>query len=443
MSNVKVCVRFRPLSSRERRICGDDICFDRLDEESFVFKDEKGEDTTFCFDRVFYQDAKQRDLYEFLAMSIVQDTVNGINGTIITYGQTGAGKTYSLEGPGILEFDECRKGLLPRVIDGLFECLKSSTDMSAHTIKISMVEIYMERVRDLLDVSKDNLQIREGKGQGIYLSGATEVSISDLTEAIALINRGIANKAVGSTQMNVTSSRSHCLYTLSVQYESAVDGKVKSGKLMLVDLAGSEKVEKTGAEGKVLEEAKTINKSLSALGNVINALTTGKRSHIPYRSSKLTRILEDSLGGNSRTALLCCCSPSSSNTLESMSTLRFGTRAKLIKPQRQEEIFEEVSNGISQEEDLVDADLSTAQGTIPQLEIQQVILDPVSLHQTFKELRNEMIRMNEALRGILQTQRRTLETGRTTLQWLQGINSAAFIVCIFVILNMAKVFLLH
>ncbi|KAJ6397603.1 hypothetical protein OIU77_018588 [Salix suchowensis] len=134
--------------------------------------------------------------------------------------------------------------------------------------------------------------------------------------------------------MNVGSSRSHCVYILTVQLESTTDKRMKTGKVILVDLAGSEKVEKSGAEGKVLEEAKTINKSLSALGNVINALTCGpsaKSSHIPFRDSKLTRILQDALGGNSRTALLCCCSPSPSNALETLSTLRFGMRAKHIK----------------------------------------------------------------------------------------------------------------
>uniref|UniRef100_A0A2N9GQA1 Kinesin motor domain-containing protein n=1 Tax=Fagus sylvatica TaxID=28930 RepID=A0A2N9GQA1_FAGSY len=213
---------------------------------------------------------KQVEVYEFLALPIVRDAVNGINGTIITYGQTGAGKTYSMEGPGILECGEQKKGILPRVVDGLFEHIKSSDKIAKYSIKLSMVEIYMEKVRDLFDLSKDNIQIKESKVQGILLSGATE---------------------------------------------------------------GQKKLEKTGAEGRVLEEAKMINKSLSALGNVINALTcgSGRANHIPYRDSKLTRILQDALGGNSRTALLCCCSPSLSNAAESLSTLRFGARAKHIK----------------------------------------------------------------------------------------------------------------
>ncbi|KAI3894274.1 hypothetical protein MKW92_044125 [Papaver armeniacum] len=308
MSNVTVCARFRPLNSKEKRETGDKICIHNLDPETFVLKDEKEGEFSFCFDKVFYHDSKQSDVYEFLALPIVKDAVNAINGTIIIYGQTGAGKTYSMEGNGIMECHGEEKGLLPRVVNGLFECLKSLDEMTRYTVKLSMVEIYKEK--DLFDLSKDNLQIKESKLHGIYLTGVTEAFISDPAEA----SQNLLNGAVGETR---------------ILLEENV-----SGKLILVDLAGSEKVEKTGAEGKVLDEAKTINKSLSALGNVINALTNGspgKTNHIPYRDSKLTRFLQDSLGGNCRTALLCCCSPSTLNSSESLSTIRFGARAKHIK----------------------------------------------------------------------------------------------------------------
>ncbi|XP_058102656.1 kinesin-like protein KIN-1 isoform X2 [Magnolia sinica] len=321
MASVTVCARFRPLSSREKRDHGDSVCIRSLDTESFVFKDVKEGDLTFCFDRVFYQHSSQDDVYQFLALPIVRDAINAINGTIITYGQ----------GPSMSECDGQKKGILPRVVNGLFDCITSANDGSKYIVKLSMVEIYMEKVRDLFDLSKDNLQIKEGKTRGIFLSGATEICIMDAAEALQKLFVGVANRAVGETQMNMASSRSHCVYIFSVLQESTNDGRVKTGKLVLVDLAGSEKVEKTCAEGRVLEEAKTINKSLSALGNVINALTNGKMNHIPYRDSKLTRILQDALGGNSRTAVLCCCSPSSLNASESLSTLRFGARAKHVR----------------------------------------------------------------------------------------------------------------
>ncbi|XP_022968712.1 kinesin-like protein KIN-1 isoform X4 [Cucurbita maxima] len=283
MSNITVCARFRPLSSKERRDHGDAVCIQCVDSETFIFKDEKAEEFTFNFDRVFYEKSEQTDVYRFLAQPIVQDALNAVNGTIITFGQ---------------------------------------------------VEIYMEKVRDLFDLSKDNIQIKESKTQGIMLNGVIEMPVKDPPEALLTLSNGIANRAVGETQMNIASSRSHCIYIFTIQQESTKDKRARTGKLNLVDLAGSEKVEKTGAEGRVLEEAKTINKSLSALGNVINALTcgpTGRGNHIPYRDSKLTRILQDALGGNSRTALLCCCSPSPTNSSESLSTLRFGARAKHIK----------------------------------------------------------------------------------------------------------------
>ncbi|KAJ1698399.1 hypothetical protein LUZ63_006911 [Rhynchospora breviuscula] len=326
MSNVTVCVRFRPLNSKERRINGDLTGIHSFDSESFVFKDEK-EDVRFCFDKVFYSDSEQLDVYEFLASPIVEDVMSGLNGKILTYGQTGAGKAYSMEGQSILECDEHKKGLLQRVTDELFGFLRHPVDNKKFTIKMSMVEIYMEKVRDLFDLSKDNLPIKESKTRGIFISGATEITVTNSSEVQQCLSIGIANRAVGETQMNLTSSRSHCLYIFIVQHEE----RSRSGKFVLVDLAGSEKVEKTGAEGRLLEEAKTINKSLSALGNVINSLTSGKTNHVRYRDSKLTRFLQDALGGNSRTALLCCCSPSPLNASESLSTLRFGTRLKLIK----------------------------------------------------------------------------------------------------------------
>nr|TKW09289.1 hypothetical protein SEVIR_6G084800v2 [Setaria viridis] len=361
MSNVTVCVRFRPLSHKERKANADNVCFRKLDSESFVFKDEREDDVVFSFDKVFYEDAQQSDVYNFLAVPIVSDAINGINGTIITYGQTGAGKTYSMEGPSILHCNEQKTGLVQRVVDELFICLRSSA--GTWTVKLSMVEIYLEKVRDLLDLSKDNLQIKESKTQGIYIAGATEISILNSSDALENLSQGIANRAVGETQMNLASSRSHCLYIFSVQHGSTSDERVKMGKIILVDLAGSEKVEKTGAEGRVLDEAKTINKSLSALGNVINALTTGKQNHVPFRDSKLTRILQDALGGNSRAALLCCCSPSPSNAPESLSTLRFGTRTKLIKasPKSIPEVADNVKKpilGTNDQDDLRDRILS-------------------------------------------------------------------------------------
>ncbi|XP_057807832.1 kinesin-like protein KIN-1 isoform X1 [Salvia miltiorrhiza] len=353
MPSIRVCALFRPLSSKEKSDHGDSTSIHGIDSDSFVFKDEKEEETEFHFDKVFFQGSEQADIYEFLALPIVKGVASGVNGAIITYGQTGAGKTYSMEGPNIIDCDEKRKGLLPRVVDGIFNAIKPSDDKIKSTIKLSMVEIYMERVRDLFDLSKDNLLIKENKLQGIFVNGVTEISISDSVEALRTLSTGIANRAVGETQMNMASSRSHCIYIFVIQQE--IKKERRYGKLILVDLAGSEKAERTGAEGRVLEEAKTINKSLSALGNVINALSSpGKGNHIPYRDSKLTRILQDALGGNSQTALLCCCSPSPSNASETLSTLRFGARAKHIKQSAHVSVKED-------EDTSIPADVSSTQ----------------------------------------------------------------------------------
>ncbi|KAM0849665.1 hypothetical protein ACQ4PT_053590 [Festuca glaucescens] len=333
-SNVTVCVRFRPLSHKERKGNDDKVCFKKLDSESFVFKDERDEDVIFSFDKVFYDDSEQSDVYNFLAMPIVTDAVNGINGTIITYGQTGAGKTYSMEGPSILHCNELKTGLVQRVVNGLFECLRTSANITTWTVKLSMVEIYLEKVSTCLYV---HAKLFLFTGQNYRKELPTEllekhVSSVSISETVKKHSNFVHFVALNvHIEMNLASSRSHCLYIFSVQHGSTTDERVRAGKIILVDLAGSEKVEKTGAEGRVLDEAKMINKSLSALGNVINALTTAKPNHVPYRDSKLTRILQDSLGGSSRAALLCCCSPSSSNSPESLSTIRFGTRTKLIK----------------------------------------------------------------------------------------------------------------
>ncbi|KAK7061163.1 Kinesin-1 heavy chain [Halocaridina rubra] len=197
-------------------------------------------------------------------------------------------------------------------------------------IKISYFEIYMDKIRDLLDVSKVNLSVHEDKNRVPSVKGATERFVSSPEEVFEVIEMGKSNRHVAVTNMNEHSSRSHSVFLIQVKQENIENQKKLLGKLYLVDLAGSEKVGKTGAEGVVLDEAKNINKSLSALGNVIAALADGK-GHVPYRDSKLTRILQESLGGNARTTIVICCSPASFNESETKSTLDFGKRAKTIK----------------------------------------------------------------------------------------------------------------
>lgn len=207
----------------------------------------------------------------------------------------------------------------------------SSPPNLEYLVKVSYMEIYMEKIRDLLAPQNDNLQIHEEKNKGVYVKGLSDYYVGDQSDVYEIMRQGGNARAVSSTNMNAESSRSHSIFLVTIQQKNTDTGSQKTGNLYLVDLAGSEKVGKTGASGQTLEEAKKINKSLSALGMVINALTDGKSSHIPYRDSKLTRILQESLGGNSRTTLIINASPCAYNLEETISTLRFGVRAKSIK----------------------------------------------------------------------------------------------------------------
>lgn len=222
-------------------------------------------------------------------------------------------------------------GIVPRMVQHIFASVRASPDNIEFELKLSIVEIYLEKIKDLLDTTKINLKVREDPHRGIHIEDVTECFITDEKEVYDYIEKANHNRSVAFTNMNEGSSRSHLLFMLSIHQIDKHSYAAKTGKLFLVDLAGSEKIAKTGAEGQTLKEAQQINKSLSCLGNVINALTDGKSQHIPYRDSKLTRVMTESLGGNARTSLIITCSPSIFNDAETLSTLRFGTRAKAIK----------------------------------------------------------------------------------------------------------------
>ncbi|EAR95613.3 kinesin motor catalytic domain protein (macronuclear) [Tetrahymena thermophila SB210] len=333
--NIQVVCRVRPFNKSELEM-GSVPCVEFLDQQTIRVKltntdgKEKADNKQlFNFDRVFNMETTQEQIYEVAAKPVVQSVLEGFNGTVFAYGQTSSGKTFTMQGASI--DDEKLKGVIPRMVKTVFQHISDAPDHIEFRIKISIVEIYMEKIRDLLDNTKQNLVVREDKQRGIYIQDVTEQYVSNEQDVFDLLRIGNQNRAVTATNMNEGSSRSHMLFMMSVSQNNLNDLSAKTGKLILVDLAGSEKVAKTGAEGRVLDEAKTINQSLSSLGNVINALTDGKSSHIPYRNSKLTRVLQESIGGNSKTTLIVTCSPSPFNDLETLSTLRFGIRAKAIK----------------------------------------------------------------------------------------------------------------
>ncbi|KAI9276977.1 kinesin heavy chain [Phascolomyces articulosus] len=327
-NNIKVVCRFRPQNKLEIKEGGKPI-IDIDDEGTSVKLAGQDNKANYAFDKVFGMNTRQEDIFNYSIRSIVDDVVAGYNGTVFAYGQTGSGKTFTMMGSSI--DDEENKGIIPRIVEQIFTNIMESPANMEFTVKVSYMEIYMEKVRDLLNPQHDNLPIHEDKVKGVYVKGVLEVYVSSTEEVYEVMRRGSNNRVVAYTNMNAESSRSHSLVMITITQKNLDTGAAKSGKLYLVDLAGSEKVGKTGASGQTLEEAKKINKSLTALGMVINALTDGKSSHIPYRDSKLTRILQESLGGNSRTTLIINCSPSSYNEAETVSTLRFGIRAKTIK----------------------------------------------------------------------------------------------------------------
>ena len=328
---VKVVVRCRPMSEREVTSQHHRVVDMDLEMGQVQVKNPKvahGEPPkTFTFDRVFDWNSSQEDIYRTTAKTIVDSTLEGYNGTIFAYGQTGTGKSHTMEGkdsPAEL------RGVIPRAVEHIFDITQANSELTEFKVTVQYAEIYMERIRDLLDRSgtKNNLEIRVDPARGVYIEGATEVVVKRDGELKKVLSRGSHKRHVSATGMNEESSRSHAICMISVAQKDRMDLTVKTGKLFLVDLAGSEMVSKTGATDQRLEEAKQINKSLSALGNVIKALTDGKSSYIPYRDSKLTRILQDSLGGNCRTAMLACVCPLPSALEDTFMTLQFAAQCQ-------------------------------------------------------------------------------------------------------------------
>ncbi|XP_008305979.1 kinesin-1 heavy chain isoform X1 [Cynoglossus semilaevis] len=319
--NIKVVCRFRPLNSSE--VARGDKYIPKFKGNDCVQIAGK----PYYFDLVFQSDTTQVQFYEAVAQKIVKDVLEGYNGTIFAYGQTSSGKTHTMEGnlhnPDMM-------GIIPRIVHDIFNHIHSMDENLELHIKVSYFEIYLDKIRDLLDVSKRNLSVHEDKNRVPFVKGCTERFVCSPQEVMDAIDEGKNNRHVAVTNMNEHSSRSHSIFLINIKQENTQTEQKMTGKLYLVDLAGCEKVGKTGAEGTVLDEAKMINKSLSALGIVISALAEGS-AYVPYRDSKMTRILQDSLGGNCRTTMVICCSPSSFNDAETKTTLQFGQRAKTIK----------------------------------------------------------------------------------------------------------------
>ena len=355
--NLRVVVRIRPLSKKERaRGCKESITEMNqdygVDTEGPQVLQVAGHDKRwFEYDAVLGNKSTQEEAYlsSGAQLAVTEDIFKGYNVTLLAYGQTGAGKTYTMG-----TFGDEDAGILPRACIDLFKSIQEKCDGNGK-VELSYLEIYNEEIRDLLSSNnsanpeakrekKEQLKIRETLNGEVYVSGLTETEVKSPEEIGEILEVAATRRVVGSTAMNAVSSRSHAICTFKVN--GVLEGGEKfTSKLSLVDLAGSERIKKTGAQGSRQLEGIHINKSLMVLGQVVSSLasSSSKGRRPPYRDSKLTRLLQDSLGGNSRTLMLACVSPADYNVEESTNTLRYATSARNIKNTATRNIVQQIS----------------------------------------------------------------------------------------------------
>ncbi|NXE45523.1 KIF15 protein, partial [Casuarius casuarius] len=339
---IKVYVRVRPPSEGTALADGDQgLCLSVLSTNTIRLH-SKPEPKIFTFDYVANMETTQESVFSGVAKSIVESCMNGYNGTIFAYGQTGSGKTFTMMGPADSDnFTHSLRGVIPRSFEYLFFLIEREKEKAgsgkSFLCKCSFIEIYNEQIFDLLDSASAGLFLREHIKKGVFVDGAVEQVLSSAAEAYQVVlTTGWRNRRVASTSMNRESSRSHAVFTITVESMEKNNEivNIRSSLLNLVDLAGSERQKDTHTEGLRLKEAGNINRSLSCLGQVITALVdvgNGKQRHICYRDSKLTFLLRDSLGGNAKTCIIANVHPGSRCFGETLSTLNFAQRAKLIK----------------------------------------------------------------------------------------------------------------
>ncbi|XP_070475482.1 kinesin-like protein KIF21A isoform X12 [Equus przewalskii] len=365
-SSVRVAVRIRPQLAKEK-IEGCHICTSVTPGEPQVFL---GKDKAFTFDYVFDIDSQQEQIYAQCIEKLIEGCFEGYNATVFAYGQTGAGKTYTMGTGFDVNIIEEEQGIISRAVKHLFKnieekkhtAVKNGLPPPDFKVNAQFLELYNEEVLDLFDTTRDidaknkksNIRIHEDSTGGIYTVGVTTRTVNTESEMMQCLKLGALSRTTASTQMNVQSSRSHAIFTIHVcqtrmcpqiDAENVTDNKVISessqmnefetltAKFHFVDLAGSERLKRTGATGERAKEGISINCGLLALGNVISALgdKSKRATHVPYRDSKLTRLLQDSLGGNSQTIMIACVSPSDRDFMETLNTLKYANRARNIK----------------------------------------------------------------------------------------------------------------
>lgn len=356
---MRVALRVRPLVGRELYE-SPNICVTCYPEsEQLVI----GKDRNFTFDKVFDINTRQQEVFDVCVKNLVLGCFQGFNATVLAYGQTGSGKTFTMGSGYTIGLKDEELGIIPRVIRLIFDEVEKRKYKAEFIIKCTFLEIYNEELNDLLDhgsltsardaavidrfIQKKEITIREEKSGTISVFGLREEKVTCYEELAACLDKGSNFRSTASTLMNNCSSRSHAIFTITIEQHviddlyqvqpAAINNNDEEefmvAKFHFVDLAGSERAKRTGATGATLKEGISINKGLLALGNVISALTEeGKKNqHVPYRDSKLTRILQDSLGGNSRTSMIACVSPAEINFEETLNTLKYASRARNIK----------------------------------------------------------------------------------------------------------------
>ncbi|KAI8912977.1 kinesin-like protein, partial [Powellomyces hirtus] len=302
----------------------------------------------FTFNAVYGSESTQSQIWEAVE-NVVDGVLDGFNGTILAYGQTSSGKTYTMLGPDWeLEASSETYGVIPRAVQYIFARIQEAREQEPdfeYGVSVSFLEIYQEQVRDLLVKPAETsgvkeLIIRQNKFGAMSVCGLMQVPVADVSKALSFLQQGIVARTTGDTHMNENSSRSHAVFTITLEQRTSAKGNEggriqRISKLSLVDLAGSERLKRTGAEGIRFKESVKINTGLLALGNVISILSTdagqGRYGHVPYRESKLTRLLEDSLGGNAKTVMIACVSPGAQDLDETLNTLKYAHRARKIK----------------------------------------------------------------------------------------------------------------
>ncbi|KAK2452657.1 P-loop containing nucleoside triphosphate hydrolase superfamily protein [Trifolium repens] len=407
MEKICVAVRVRPLVSTDS-VNGS---FWKVEDNRISLHKIHGtpfSGSSYAFDHIFDESSTNSSVYELLTKDIIHAALNGFNGTAFAYGQTSSGKTFTMNGC------ETDPGVIPRAVKDIFAKIEKMSERE-FLIRVSYMEIYNEEINDLLVVEGQKLQIHESLERGVFVAGLREEVVNNAEQVLDLIKAGEVNRHFGETNMNVRSSRSHTIFRMVIESkgkdsnssdDSSINDIVRVSVLNLVDLAGSERIAKTGADGVRLKEGKYINKSLMVLGNVINKLSEGskQRGHIPYRDSKLTRILQPALGGNAKTSIICTVAPEEDHIEETKGTLQFASRAKRI------------TNCVQVNEILTDAALLKRQ----QLEIEELRKKLEGSHagvleQEILKLRNDLLKY-EMERGKLKMELE--EERKSRNQWI-------------------------